>query len=101
MTAFASPVEALEAVRTGAGSFDLVITDYRMPEMSGLRLADRLRQLGSRLPIVVVTGFPDQELDRELGCGKVQEVLLKPFNLAALGDCIARVLREREAVAEA
>jgi CheY-like chemotaxis protein len=39
--------------------FDLVLTDYAMPEMNGLDLANRIRELHPRLPIILATGFAD------------------------------------------
>jgi PAS domain S-box-containing protein len=39
--------------------FDLVLTDYAMPEMNGLDLAKRIRELHPRLPIILATGFAD------------------------------------------
>ncbi len=43
------------------GSFDIVVTDYRMEGMSGADLARRLRQMAPELPIVIVTGCNDVE----------------------------------------
>ena len=39
--------------------FDLVLTDYAMPEMNGLDLANRIRELHPGLPIILATGFAD------------------------------------------
>ena len=42
-----------------AGSFDCLITDIRMPGMSGLELQQKLKSLGSTIPIIVVTSSSD------------------------------------------
>ncbi|MEX2262456.1 MAG: response regulator [Bryobacteraceae bacterium] len=43
--------------RFSSQSFDLVITDYRMPKMDGMQLIKRLRALRPALPIIMVSGF--------------------------------------------
>jgi PAS domain S-box-containing protein len=50
--------QALQLVRSGE-SFDLVLTDYAMPEMNGLDLAKEIKQLNPQLPVVIATGFAD------------------------------------------
>ena len=40
----------------GRGGVDLVISDYQMPEMSGIELVERLREEGLDLPVIMVTG---------------------------------------------
>ena len=51
------PHAALERIEEGA--LDLVISDVRMPTMSGLELLKQIRQLDSELPTVLITGVPD------------------------------------------
>lgn len=41
------------------GVFDCVITDVRMPEMSGLQLLQRLRNLDASLPVIIITSDTD------------------------------------------
>ncbi len=53
--AFADPVEALEAVRTGA--FDLVLTDLKMPGMDGISLIREMRAANCDTPVIVMTAF--------------------------------------------
>src|SRR6266446_8247958 len=47
--------EALELVY--AHSFDLMITDFVMPKLNGLKLVEQLHRLQPRLPIIVITGY--------------------------------------------
>ena len=42
-------------------SFDTVILDVKMPGMDGLQLTDKIREDGSDVPIIVITGFPSFE----------------------------------------
>jgi CheY-like chemotaxis protein len=41
----------------GAGAFDLVVTDYRMPELTGQQVIRRIRQQNPKVPIVLLSGF--------------------------------------------
>lgn len=53
-----SAAEALELLECGE-KFDVVLTDYAMPDMNGLDLANRIRQIMPALPIVLATGYAD------------------------------------------
>lgn len=52
--------EAIECLKNH--SIDLLITDLKMPEMNGIELIKRLRLSDSKLPILVLTTFDDNEL---------------------------------------
>ena len=52
-----SGAEALQAIEDGT-QFDVVLTDYRMPEMNGMELAQKLQHLGLRTPILMLTSDP-------------------------------------------
>jgi len=52
-----SGTEGLEIVKND--NIDLVITDYRMPEMNGLEVVQKVNKLNPELPVVVVTAFSD------------------------------------------
>jgi CheY-like chemotaxis protein len=79
--------EALAQFRPGA--FDLVITDFKMPLMSGHELATNLRQLAPAQRILMVTGSATQT---GFSAESVDAVLNKPFRLEDLRRAIADVL---------
>jgi len=69
-----------------------LITDMRMPGMTGLELYDRLVALGKRIPTIVITAFPkDGDRKRAQQAGVVC-YLAKPFDERHLVDCIASAL---------
>ena len=53
-----SAAQALETLNAGALP-DLAILDYAMPEMTGLRLAERIRERYPKLPLLLATGYSD------------------------------------------
>jgi CheY-like chemotaxis protein len=71
---------------------DAVLTDYGMPEMSGVQLAHALRSVRSMLPVLLMTGFA--ELPAELA----QEftILKKPFRLSDLSAALTRLIMDAE-----
>ncbi len=73
-----SAKKALEAVRGGERP-DLAILDYAMPEMSGVALAELLREACPQLPLMLATGYSEQEKS-----GGSLPRLNKPYTLAEL-----------------
>lgn len=45
--------------RFGRDKFDLIITDYKMPNMNGLQLIERIRQTAVDLPIILISGYAE------------------------------------------
>ncbi len=68
---------ALKALRADPAAFDLVLTDYNMPEMSGLDVAREVQLIRATLPVVVATGFIDERLRAQAVGAGVREVILK------------------------
>ena len=79
----------------GGTSFDIVLTDIRMPDTSGDVLIERLRKVRPELAAVIMTGYPTMELAiGAVGLG-VYEFLTKPFKLAELDGAVQKVLERR------
>lgn len=79
-----SASKALEKYRPGW--YDLVITDHRMPGMSGLELAQQLKIASPGQPIMMLTGFPPPE-----PIPGVDLLLLKPFSGTELWQAVAKL----------
>lgn len=86
-----SAEEALEHWNRGR-RFDVIVSDVHLPGQSGIELAGRLLSEVPRLPIVLITGDPDEALAREaLSRGPVS-YLLKPFQLFELEAAVRQAL---------
>jgi len=80
-------LEALEKIQADPGLYDVLITDNRMPRMSGIELIKELRALKLPLKIIMITGFVVQ-LETAPGDQQLfDRLLLKPFRAAELLNC--------------
>jgi two-component system response regulator HydG len=93
--------EGLRAVREG--EYDLIISDYRMPNATGLDLLELLRQQGVDIPVIIMTGYSSIEhAVLSIRHGAV-DYLTKPLRQEALRIAVnnaiemARLRRENEA----
>jgi PAS domain S-box-containing protein len=92
--AYTSAREALDSYREDPASFDLVITDQTMPEMTGVELAQQILSLDPTMPIILCTGHSDlvdEARARELG---IRLYLEKPLRLNVLTRSIRQVMDE-------
>ena len=86
----ASALSLLDALPLdGAGC---VITDMRMPDMTGLELVRELNARGSRAPVLMITGHGDIPLAVEAMRAGVIDFIEKPFGEARILDALARAL---------
>ena len=69
------------------GPFDVVVTDLSMPDMSGRELAAAIRQRHAGLPVLLLTGDTDAEVEGS----DVAAVVKKPFQLDALDAAVREV----------
>jgi len=74
------------------GHSDLVITDYRLPGMTGLDLARKLRRGRHAQPVIVVTAYGNPETLRDLKAAGVAECFPKPFGMDGLRRSVRRAL---------
>jgi two-component system response regulator FixJ len=82
-----------------------ILTDVRMPEMSGLELIARLKELGVALPVVVMTGHADVPLAIQAMKAGVHDFIEKPFDdevlLGAVRSALAIGRHQAERTEEA
>ncbi|MBW2642548.1 MAG: response regulator [Deltaproteobacteria bacterium] len=92
VTARTSSIEALEAFRANPDRFDLVITDFTMPNMTGMELAKALLKLRSDILIILCTGYSEHiNEDKAKGSG-IRAFVMKPVVLGDIANTIRKVL---------
>jgi len=95
VVAVTSSLEALAVFQAAPERFDLVITDYTMPQLTGEALAQALRGIRPALPIILCTGFSETMTAGKAQALGIDAFCLKPVVLQELGQTIRRVLRQR------
>lgn len=90
----AEALERTENAMQGAAPVDLLVTDLVMPEMGGMELIGAVRKRWPSLPVLLVTGFFDRSLERELEAQGCRGYMLKPFRSEEFVERIERILRE-------
>lgn len=91
MTA-ASGVEALDILRSASGVFAGVVSDVRMPGMTGVQLVEQIHAEGMKIPVLLVSGQLDQQLPREWATQGFVSFLPKPISGLALRRAVLTMI---------
>lgn len=91
-----SSLEALEAFKATPESYDLVITDMNMPNMTGDRLARELIAIQPGIPVILCTGFSDRINPDQASAMGIRGFLMKPVVNAELAQMVRNVLDEKD-----
>lgn len=78
-------------------SFDVVVSDVRMPDMSGVELLQALAELEPDLPVVLTSGSPDVVAPLEASDLGAYAYLVKPVSFEAMRETVARAVDLRRA----
>lgn len=90
VTAIAGSLQALGAFKQDPFGFDIIVSDYNMPGLTGDQLALQIRSIREDIPIIVCSGFAnifDQQHAQAIG---VSKILMKPLTM----ESVAHSLRE-------
>ena len=90
--------KAIETINYGENRLllDVVICDIRMPKINGIEAIAYFRSNYPRVPLIVLTGFPDTEMASSLLRQGVVDYLVKPVEGEKLRAAVARAMDQRE-----
>lgn len=70
--------------------FDMVFTDYLMPDIRGDRLAEAIKRISPKQPVVMITAFPEKLQSSTNALGGVESFICKPFDAQVLRTALER-----------
>ncbi len=93
--AFSSPLEALKYMQAEPSSFDVVVTDFNMPRMSGIKLMHEVLKVRRDAPFILTSGSISDVMRAQAERAGVRHLIQKPDSDDELGDAINSIARER------
>src|SRR5574342_742825 len=90
--------KAIETINAGENRLllDVVICDIRMPKINGVEAIAYFRSNYPRVPVIVLTGFPDTEMATSMLRQGVVDYLVKPVEGEKLREAVSRAMEQRE-----
>jgi FixJ family two-component response regulator len=88
---FIDAAAVLDAIRAGT-AYEAVLTDEAMPGMTGIQLTEAMRQMGSRIPVLLMSGHGGASLAERAASAGVHRVLTKPLQRPDLTRALNEVL---------
>ncbi|OAF03618.1 two-component system response regulator [Bradyrhizobium centrolobii] len=79
----------------GASGADCYVIDYKMPDINGIELAGRLHKSDDAPPVILITGYPDENISARAAAVGVKDVLLKPLLDESLIKRIRRAIQDK------
>jgi two-component system cell cycle sensor histidine kinase/response regulator CckA len=96
VSAFTDPEEALKNFQSNSEDYCLMLSDIRMPGMSGIRLARKVKEINPNVKVVLMTSFEinDNEFSKVFPSTQVDGFVQKPFGIENLTNKILDTIGE-------
>jgi DNA-binding NtrC family response regulator len=93
---FTNPEEALQSFKSNANNFCVVVSDVRMPELSGIQLARKLKEVNPGIKVVLMTAFEirDNEFSKVFPSTSIDGFVQKPIGIRELTNKILSIIGE-------
>lgn len=93
-------LEGLDIIRENPTRYDLILTDYNMPKMTGLELAQQVYLDFPDLPFILLSGYSEEKLTEVInGHPAIKAVLHKPVSREDLKNSLQSILEKRDHLA--
>lgn len=83
--------EGWECFMGNPHAFDVIVTDLKMPVLSGVELLERLREKGYDIPVIIISGYEDIKSSIEVLRLGAFDFLLKPFSAKELLEILEKL----------
>lgn len=90
---FRNGTSLLNSVRTPEA--DCYVIDYKMPDFNGVEVATQLRKAEGDTPVILITGYPDQNISMRAAAAGIEHVVQKPLLDESLVKHIRRVIARK------
>lgn len=97
----ADGVEALKQIAASTAPFDLILADWNMPNMDGLTMVTKVREVNKTTPIMMVTTEAEKSRIIDAVKAGANNYCIKPFTPQVLGEKIKQTLEKAKATAAA
>jgi len=95
VTALTSSIEALELFRKVPDKFNIVITDFVMPKLTGIQLTGEIHSLRPGIPVIICTGYRDAITRQKAESMGVGDVIMKPIDLIRVAKSIRKLIDKK------
>jgi DNA-binding NtrC family response regulator len=99
VSAFTNPEEALQSIKSNAEDYCLVLSDIRMPVLSGIQLARKVKEINPSIKVVLMTAFfeiRDDEFSKVFPSVHIDGFVQKPIGIKDLTNKILSIIGERK-----
>jgi len=96
VSAFTDPEEALKNFQSNSKDYCLILSDIRMPGMSGIRLAKKVKEINPNIKVVLMTSFEikDNEFSKVFPSTQIDGLVQKPVGIKNLTNKILDTIGE-------
>jgi two-component system cell cycle sensor histidine kinase/response regulator CckA len=96
VNAFTNPEEALQSFKSDAKSYWVVVSDMRMPALSGMQLARKVKEINPSVKVILMTAFEirDNEFSKVFPSTSVDGFVQKPIGIKELTNKILSIIGE-------
>ena len=93
---FTTPEEALQSFKSNVEAYSLLLSDVRMPGLSGIQLARKVKEVNPNVKVVLMTAFEirDNEFSKVFPSTQVDGFVQKPIRIRDLTNKILSIIRE-------
>ena len=90
--------DAIEKVKIKESGFDLIIADIRMPQMDGIEIIRKIREISSRpVPEILITGYASDDSQRQAQELEISDYIYKPFDIREFMEVVMKNLNDKKA----